>query len=65
FISRPGRIFSREKLMELAWDNPEMSMDRTIDAHIKNLRTKLKKIRPELDPIQTHRSLGYSLKEDL
>jgi two-component system catabolic regulation response regulator CreB len=65
FISRPGQIFTREKLMGRIWDDPEMSMDRTVDAHIKNIRGKLKKIKPELDPIQTHRSIGYSLKEDL
>ncbi len=65
FINRPGHIFSREHLMDLVWDEPEMSMDRAVDAHIKNIRRKLKEIKPDLDPIQTHRSLGYSLKEDL
>ncbi len=64
-IKRPGQIFSRDKLMEMAWDDPEMSMDRTVDTHIKNIRGKLKKIKPEIDPIKTHRGLGYSLKEDL
>ncbi len=64
-ISRPGQIFSRDQLMEMAWDDPGMSMDRTIDAHIKNIRAKLKKIQPNMDPIQTHRSIGYSLKEGL
>lgn len=38
FIARPGRIFSRDKLMEMVWDDPDMSMDRTVDAHIKNIR---------------------------
>lgn len=65
FISRPGRIFSRENLMTLVWDEPEMSTDRTVDAHIKNIRKKLKTIRSDLDPIITHRSVGYSLREDL
>ena len=65
FISRPGRIFSRENLMSLVWDEPEMSTDRTVDAHIKNIRKKLKMIRSDLDPIITHRSIGYSLREDL
>lgn len=65
FISRPGYIYSREHLMDLVWDEPEMSLDRTIDAHIKNIRKKLKNVKPEIDPIQTHRSLGYSLKEDI
>jgi len=65
FIGRPGRIFSRDNLMDLVWDEPEMSMDRTVDAHIKNIRKKLKAVRSDLDPIVTHRSVGYSLKENL
>lgn len=64
-IQRPGQIFSRDQIMESAWDAPDMSMDRTIDTHIKNIRGKLKKIKPEIDPIKTHRGLGYSLKEGL
>ena len=65
FIQQPGRIYSRETLMSLVWDAPEMSMDRTVDAHIKNLRKKLKAVRDDLDPIVTHRSVGYSLREGL
>ena len=65
FIQRPGRIYSRETLMSRVWDAPEMSMDRTVDAHIKNLRKKLKAVRDDLDPIVTHRSVGYSLREGL
>lgn len=63
FIQRPGHVYSREQLMNLAWDEPESSMDRTVDAHIKNLRAKLKSVRPNHDPIVTHRGVGYSLKE--
>ncbi len=65
FVSRPGRIFSRDNLMSMVWDEPEMSTDRTVDAHIKNIRKKLKAIRSDLDPIVTHRSVGYSLRENL
>jgi len=65
FIQRPGHVYSREQLMNLAWDEPESSMDRTVDAHIKNLRAKLRSVRPGHDPIVTHRGVGYSLKEDL
>jgi two-component system catabolic regulation response regulator CreB len=64
-IQRPGHVFSREQLMQLAWDEPEAAMDRTVDAHIKNLRAKLKTINPDIDPIITHRGIGYALKEDL
>ncbi|MBN2420361.1 MAG: two-component system response regulator CreB [Deltaproteobacteria bacterium] len=65
FISRPGHVFSRDKLMDMAWEEPEASLDRTVDAHIKNIRAKLKNIEPGSDPIITHRGVGYSLREDL
>lgn len=64
-VRRPGHVFSRDRLMELVWDEPAASMDRTVDAHIKNIRAKLKTVRPEADPICTHRGLGYSMKEAL
>ncbi|MCG8614614.1 MAG: two-component system response regulator CreB [Desulfobacterales bacterium] len=64
-IRNPGRVYSREMLMDQVWDQPEMSSDRTVDAHIKNIRAKLKLIDPDCDPIRTHRSLGYSLREDI
>jgi two-component system, OmpR family, catabolic regulation response regulator CreB len=50
--------------MDLAWDEPEASMDRTVDAHIKNLRAKLKAVRPDMDPIVTHRGTGYALRDN-
>ncbi len=65
FILRPGHVYSRDQLMIKAWDDPDASMDRTVDAHIKNIRAKLKTIHPEIDPIITHRGMGYSLKEGL
>ena len=64
-IRRPGRVFTREQLMAAAWDEPEASMDRTVDAHIKNLRAKLKGVNADLDPIVTHRGTGYALKENI
>ncbi|MBU0992839.1 MAG: two-component system response regulator CreB [Proteobacteria bacterium] len=65
FIRRPGQVFSREHIMDQVWDEPEASMDRTVDAHIKNIRIKLKAVKPDIDPIITHRGTGYSLKEGL
>ncbi|HEX7180386.1 MAG TPA: two-component system response regulator CreB [Thermoanaerobaculia bacterium] len=64
-LKRPGRVYTREQLLELVWDEPEASLDRTVDAHVKNLRAKLRDIRPDVDPIATHRGTGYSLKEGL
>jgi len=62
---RPGRVYSRDELMNLVWDDPAASFDRTVDAHIKQLRAKLRSVDAALDPIQTHRGLGYSLRDDL
>ncbi len=61
-VAKPGRVFSRDQLMTAAWEDPGASLDRTVDAHIKMLRAKLRVIAPEEDPIQTHRGLGYSLR---
>jgi two-component system, OmpR family, catabolic regulation response regulator CreB len=61
---RPGRVYSRDELMNLVWDDPAASFDRTVDAHIKQLRAKLRSIDPALDPIQTHRGMGYSLRDE-
>jgi two-component system catabolic regulation response regulator CreB len=40
-------------------------MDRTVDAHVKTVRAKMKAIAPQQEPIRTHRGTGYSLAEDL
>lgn len=62
-MGRPGWVFSRDKLMDLAWEAPEASMDRTVDTHVKTIRAKLRQIRPDIEPIETHRGVGYSLRE--
>ena len=62
-VGRPGRVFSRDELLEAAWDDPGASMDRTVDAHIKAIRAKLRLAAPDADPIETHRGVGYSLRE--
>lgn len=60
---RPGRVFSRDELLERAWEDPGSATDRTIDAHVRSLRAKLKASgAPEL-LIRTHRGFGYSFCE--
>ncbi|MBI5381755.1 MAG: two-component system response regulator CreB [Opitutae bacterium] len=61
-VARPGRVFSRDELMAAAWDDPGASFDRTVDAHIKTLRAKLRAVAPDADPIETRRGLGYALR---
>lgn len=59
-LKQPERVWSRGQLMQAAWEHPDHSLERTIDSHIKTLRQKLRMVHP-IDPIQTHRGLGYSL----
>lgn len=62
--SRPGRVFSRDALMEAAWEDPGASTDRTVDTHIKTLRAKLRAVSPDgADPIRTVRGVGYALRD--
>ena len=62
-IQKPGRVFTRDELMDKAWEHPDVSLDRTVDAHIKMIRAKLRAVRFDPDPIITHRGIGYSLRE--
>jgi two-component system catabolic regulation response regulator CreB len=62
-VSRPGRVFSRDEILQHAWDEPDASFDRTVDAHVKQVRAKLKAIAPHAEVIRTHRGEGYSLNE--
>ena len=64
-LGAPGRVFTRDQLMERAWDEPEAAMDRTVDTHIKSLRARLRTVRDGLQPIQTHRGVGYALDDRL
>ena len=61
---KPGRVLSRDQLMAAAWEDPGASLDRTVDAHIKTLRAKLRAVTGGDDPIVTHRGLGYALRAE-
>ena len=63
--SRPGHVFTRDMLLDRVWDDASDSLDRTVDAHVKTLRAKMKAIAPQLEPIRTHRGSGYALAEDM
>ena len=63
--SRPGHVFSRDTLLARVWGDDTESLDRTVDAHVKTVRAKMKLVAPTLEPIRTHRGSGYALAEDL
>ena len=61
-MERPGRVFSREQLLDGVWGNDVYIDERTVDVHVGRLRKAL--IRgDESDPIRTVRGSGYSLDE--
>ncbi|MCB1746051.1 MAG: two-component system response regulator CreB [Gammaproteobacteria bacterium] len=62
-LERPGRVWSREAIMARVWDQASPSGDRTVDAHVKSLRAKLRAVDPQTEPLRTHRGLGYSLAD--
>lgn len=61
-LKHKGRIYSRNEIIQLVWDEPLSSFDRTIDTHIKTIRSKMKEISSE-EIIKTHRGIGYSLAD--
>ncbi|MCG6143583.1 response regulator [Leptospira bandrabouensis] len=65
FFRWPGRIFTREEIMDSVWTEPEDSFDRAVDTVIKNIRARFKELDPDFDPIETRRGQGYGLKEKI
>lgn len=64
-VQKPGRVYTRDELLAKVWDDDSDSYDRTVDAHVKTLRAKLKAVAPDVEPIRTLRGTGYALAEDL
>jgi len=60
FMQHPGRVFSREQLLDAVWGSNVYVEARTVDVHIGRLRKALKKS-GLTDPIRTVRSAGYAL----
>ena len=56
----PGRIFSRARLLELAYDDTMDVTERAIDSHVKNLRRKLGAVTPSHDWIRSVYGVGFA-----
>lgn len=63
-LAQPQRVFSREQLLDALGVASDVGYERTIDSHIKSLRAKLRQVAVHVEPIQTHRGLGYSYSPD-
>jgi two-component system OmpR family response regulator len=62
-LGAPGKVFSRDDLVDHAWGPGHAITDRTIDSHVRRIRQKLAAV--GADPIETVYGVGYRLREDL
>ncbi|MEB8388382.1 response regulator [Rhodobacteraceae bacterium KMM 6894] len=61
-VTRPGRVFSRDQLLELAFPDDTEVFDRTVDSHIRNIRRKMARV-STWDPIRSVYGVGYAYDE--
>lgn len=61
FMERPGRVWSREQLLDRVWGRDVYVDSRTVDVHVGRLRKALNVVPTMEDPIRTVRGAGYSL----
>jgi two-component system, OmpR family, response regulator len=61
-VRRPGRVFTRDELVQRAYEGPHHVSDRTLDSHMRRIRQKLRE--GGLDPIETVHGLGFRLQDD-
>lgn len=61
FLKNPRRVFSRQEILDRISNEDRVVFDRTVDAHIKNLRTKMGDTQGH--KIRTYRGIGYGFKE--
>jgi two-component system response regulator BaeR len=62
FMSQPGRVFSRDQLMNFSYPDERIVSDRTIDTHVKNLRKKLAQSMDEEELIHSIYGVGYKIE---
>lgn len=61
--ARPGRVFSREELLNQVWGYDYYGDTRAVDSAVKRLRARLREVAPDCDLVLTVRDLGYKLNE--
>jgi phosphate regulon transcriptional regulator PhoB len=65
FMLNPGRVFSREELLNQVWGYDYFGDTRTVDSAIKRLRARLRQVAVEAELIVTVRDAGYKLSDDV
>jgi len=64
-IANPGKVYTREYLLENIWGYEYIGDTRTVDVHIRNLRRKLEKYSTDTILIETIRGIGYRFNENI
>lgn len=64
-LQKPGFAVSREKLLDEIYEDKRIVGDRTVDSHVKNLRKKFQKIKPESNLFKSVYKRGYKLEESV
>ncbi|MGZ8218660.1 response regulator [Methylomagnum sp.] len=62
-LEKPGRVFSRDQLLNRLYEDNRIVTDRTVDSHIKNIRRKIAAILPDREVIQSVYGVGYKFEE--
>lgn len=62
-MERPGRVFSREELLDAVYSSEVAGYDRSIDVHISRLRSKIQRVSGTRNKIKTARGAGYFFTE--
>ncbi|MBL8298570.1 MAG: response regulator [Rhodanobacteraceae bacterium] len=62
-LEHPGRVHSRNQLLNVIYADHRVVSDRTVDSHIKNLRRKISGSVPGYDPVQSVYGVGYKFDE--
>jgi DNA-binding response OmpR family regulator len=64
-VERRGKIFSRDQLLDAVWKDESFVEPRTVDVHIRRLRTQVEDDPSNPEYIKTRRGIGYYLDADI
>ena len=58
-VAQPGRIFTRDQLMDAMYRDERVVSDRTVDSHVKKMRKKIAEVLPDREIVHSVYGVGY------
>ena len=58
-VAHPGRIYTRDQLIDAMYRDERVVSDRTVDSHIKKIRKKISAVQPDREVIHSLYGVGY------